>query len=91
MRNFDKIISELRRENEQHRSHIDELRKRVDELTRSNDELKHKLSYYENAHTPPSKSPQRKKSKENDDKPNRGGIRGQRPNTDIQSRKNHSL
>ena len=83
MRNFDKIISELRRENEQHRSHIDELRKRVDELTRSNDELKHRLSYYENAHTPPSKSPQRKKSKENDDKPNRGGIRGHKGQTQI--------
>ena len=49
MRNSDKINSELRREN---KVHIDELIKRVDDLTRSNDELKHRLFYYENAHTP---------------------------------------
>ncbi len=59
-----KIDSELRRENKQLGlfiadliKHNKSLTRSNNRLTRSNDKLKHKLSYYENPHTPPSRKP----------------------------------
>ena len=88
-----KIDSELRRENKQQKLIIDELVKYVDDLTRSNnrmtrtinsltrtnDKLKHKLSYYDNPHTSPSRKPLQgeKGTKERKDtESNLGGVFG---------------
>ncbi len=81
-----KIDSELRRENKQCKLIIGELVKYVDDLTRavnrltkSNDELKHKLFYYDNPHTPPSRKPlqgEKDKKEKKDTESNRGGVFG---------------
>ncbi len=91
MSKTDKIDSELRRENKQQKLIIDELVKYVDDLTRtinsltrSNDKLKHKLSYYENPHMPPSHKPlqgEKDKKEKKDTEPNRGGVFGHKGKT----------
>ncbi len=90
MSKTDKIISELKRETKQQKSIIGELVKYVDDLTRSNnritktinsltksnDKLKHKLFYYDNPHTPPSRKPLQVKKDEKEKKDTESNQRG---------------
>ncbi len=81
MSKTNKIDSELRLENKQLRLVIVDLKKHnksltrtINSLTKLNDKLKHKLFYYDNPHTPPSRKllQVEKDEKEKDTKPNRG-------------------
>ncbi len=85
-----KIDSELRRENKQLglvivdlKKHNKSLTRTINSLTKSNDKLKHKLSYYDNPHTPPSRKllQVEKDEKEKNTKPNRGGVFGHKGKT----------
>ncbi len=108
MSKTDKIISELKRETKQQKSIIGELVKYVDDLTRSNnrmtrtinsltksnDKLKHKLSYYDNPHTPPSRKPlqvEKDKNEKKDTESNRGGVFGHKGKTQTSYHKKRHI
>ncbi len=95
-----KIDSELRRENKQLglvivdlKKHNKSLTRTINSLTKLNDKLKHKLFYYDNPHTPPSRKPLQveKDEKEKDTKPNREGVFGHKGKTQTSYHKKRHI